>query len=147
MCVQLSVDGTAWVDHSDQVSVIESPVQTRTSGELAVFGEDTMVPTTGKLEPLEITIRGPYLDATATTNAFGLLYSRWTTACGGELNVRWAPAGCATTNQVFSTATATGGYSKLVSLTWPGGEAGSADPLVYEAVIRAPFIFRAVYAA
>jgi hypothetical protein len=145
MTVMFSVDGTAWVDHSDQASVLEPGAQTRVTGEIAVLGEDTMASTVGKREPQEITIRGPYVEASATTNTWAMLYQQWTTACGGELNVRWAPSGTTTDDYVFTTGTATGGYSELVSLTPPGGDAATADPLIYEAVIRCPAVLWALY--
>jgi hypothetical protein len=138
---ELSIDGTAWTDVSDQMSVIEPPAQSRVRGEIAILGEDTMASTVGKREPVEITVRGPYINSTTTTNAFVILKTQWTTAGGGEMNVRWAPSGTATNALAFATATATGGYSELVDLTYPGQDGAGSDPLVYEAVIRCPAIY------
>jgi len=147
MCVQLSANGTAYVDHSDSLSVIEPPEMTRITGDGYVFGEDTPIVTTGKREPVEIRLRGVYVDGTATTNAFGLLWGQYTTTCGGNMYVRWAPAGCTTDNQVFSTGTATTDMSELISLTPPGGEAAAGEPLMFEAVIKASALYRATWAA
>lgn len=147
MCVSLSTDGTTWTDFSDYLTVIEAPEMTRTNGSLPVFGEDVHIITFGKREPFDVRIRGAYVDSTATTNPFSYVWAQWTTTCGGALAVRWAPAGCATTNQVFSTATATGHPCKVTALLPPGGDAASGDPLVWEAVIRANDLYRAAYAA
>ena len=146
-CVGLSADGATYTDYSTYVTVLEPPEQTRTSGQIAVLGNDTMIINVGKREPLNITVRGVYVDSTATTNPFSLLYTAWTTSCGGPMFVRWAPAGCTTSNQVFGTGTATTDQSELISLTFPGGDSGSGDPLTWQAVIFAPVIYRAVYAA
>ena len=145
-CVELSTNGTTWTDFSDYITVVETPSISRARGSLAVFGEDYHITTTGKFEPVEIRIRGAYVDSTATTNPFSYVWAQFTTACGGALAVRFAPAGCATTNQVFSTATATGHPSKVVEVMPPSGDAGSADPLVWEAVIYAPQLHKATYA-
>ena len=146
LCIGLSTDGTSWTDFSDYLTVIEAPELTRATGNLAVFGEDVHITTVGKKEPVEVRVRGAYVDSTATTNPFSFVWTQWTTTCGGALAVRWAPAGCATTNQVFSTATATGHSSRVVAVTPPSGDASSADPLVWEAVIRASDLSRAAYA-
>jgi len=147
MCVQLSTDGTSWTDFSDDLSVLTPPSLARQTGEAYVFGEDVAVTAVGKIQPFEITLRGVYEDSTATSNAFAFCWAAWTTSCGGALAVRWAPAGCATTNQVFSTATATGHKSECVGLTPPGGDAGDAGPIMFEVVVRAPELWRATYAA
>jgi len=145
MCVELSTDGTTWTDFSDYLTVLEPGAVTRDTGDVAVFGEDTKATGVGRRNPLEITIRSVYVDATATTNPFRFIWAQWTTACGGALAVRWAPAGCTTDDQVFSTATATGHYSRLISQTPPGGDAGDAAPITWEAVIRAPTLYLATW--
>ena len=147
VCVALSTNGTTWTDFSTYLGIIEPSAMTRTTGETALFGNDAKLLSQGKKEAFDITIRGVYADSTATTNPFAYVWGQWTTSCGGALAVRWAPAGCATTNQVFSTATATGHNSKLVSLTPPAGDADSGDALMWEAVIRTGDLWKAAYVA
>lgn len=146
MCVELSTDGTSWTDFSDDLSVLTPGAISRATGEAYVFGEDIAVTGVGKRAPIEVTIRGVYEEATATTNAFAYLWAAWTTACGGPLAVRWSPAGCATGNRAFSTATAAGHTSKLVDMTSPGGDAGDGAPLMFEAVVRNNEVFWAARA-
>lgn len=148
VCVELSTNGTTWTDFSDYISVLEPPGMTRDTGEAGVFGEDTKATAVGKRNPVDVTVRGIYTDGTATTDPYFLCWSQWTTACGGALAVRWSPAGCSTGagETTFATATATGHYSELVGLTPPGGDASSGDPLMWEAVVRAPELFRATRA-
>lgn len=146
-CVELTTNGTTWTDYSDYLSVVEGPELTRITGEQAVFGEDTMHTTVGKRNPVEVRIRGVYTDTTATASGpFEFCWDQYTTTCGGAIGVRFAPAGCATTNQVFSTCTATGHNGEIISLTPPGGDAGDAAPLMWEAVIRSSELYRATYA-
>ena len=145
MCVELSTNGTTWTDFSDYLTVLEPGAVTRDTAEESTFGEDVMATAVGHRNPLEVTLRSVYTDATATTNPFSYVWGQWTTNCGGALAVRWAPAGCTTTNQVFSTATATGHYSRLISQTPPAGNAGDAAVLTWEAVVRAPELYRATY--
>ena len=146
MCVQLSTSGTTWTSFSDYITVLEPPEMTRMSGEAYVYGGDYAVLTGGKREPFEITIRGVYEDATATTDPFVFLWTEFTADCGDAVYIRWAPAGCATTNQVFGTATATTDKSELISLTPPGNPADDAGPLLWSATIRAPVLYKATYA-
>ncbi len=146
MCVELSTNGTTWTDFSDYISVIAPDAVTRDTAEAGVFGEDTKVTAVGHKNPIEVSLRAVYADATATTNPFSFVWAQWTTNCGGSMAVRWAPAGCATTNQVFSTATATGHYSRLISQTPPSGDADDVAPIMWEATIRAPDLYKATYA-
>jgi len=144
MCVQYNTaTGTAtWIDASDALSVVEPPSQARMTGEAYVFGEDVAVTGVGKREPVEVTVRGVFAEGSTTAHPFYQIYAQFTTACGGPFAVRWAPASCTTDHEVFSTNTVD---SEVVSVTFPAGEAGSADPIMFEAVIRSRDITRAVW--
>ena len=146
MCVELSTNGTSWTDFSDYLTVVEGPEMTRMSGEAYVFGEDIAVMTGGKREPVEVQLRGVYVESTATTNPFSFVWAEFTADCGYTVHVRWSPAGCTTAHQVFSTATATTDVAEMTSLTLPGGSADDGSPILWAAVIRAPTIYRATYA-
>jgi hypothetical protein len=147
MCVELSTDGTTWTDFSDWITVLEPPEITRMSGEAYVYGEDVPVITGSKRQPVEVPIRGVYEDATATSDPFVYLWNVMTTSCGGRCHIRWAPAGCTTTSQVFSTATGTADvYGELIGLTPPSGPADDGSPLLWAATIKAPQLYKATYA-
>lgn len=145
MCTEFSTDGTTWTNFSNWVAVIAPDEWTRDSDSMPTFGFDARILTTGKLQTTQIRLRGIYEDSTATTDPFVYLWNQHTTTCGGALAVRWAPAGCATTNQVFSTATATGHSSAIVAITPPAGDANEATPLVWEALVETPVIYKATY--
>jgi hypothetical protein len=142
MCVEYTTHGTDWDDVSDEMSVVEPPTATRMSGEAYVFGEDTAVTGVGKREPVEVTIRGVFQEGTTTAHGFYQAYTEFVTTCGGLFAVRWAPGGCTTDNEVFSTQTAD---SEIVSLTYPAGDAGSGDIIMYEAVVRTSAVTRATW--
>lgn len=144
MCVEINTSGTTtWNDVSDDVTVVTPGARTRMSGQAYVLGEDIALTTVGKLEPVEWTLRGIYTEGTATTDVWNALYTAQSTACGATFAVRYAPAGCATTSQVFATPVLT---TEVISLTPPMGDAGSGDVLMYEAVVRAPAFTWATYA-
>ena len=144
MCVRLSTDGTSWTDYSDWLSVLEGPELTRDTGEQAVFGEDNKLATVGKRNPPEVRIRGVYTDGTATASSpFEYVWDQYQITCGGPCAVEWGPFGCGTAHQVFSTATATTHDSEVIAMTIPGGDAGDASPIMWEAVIRASELYRA----
>lgn len=147
---RLSSSGTAWSDFSDYLSVIEPPEVARMTGEAYVFGEDTALVTVGKMQPVEVRVRGVYVDGTATTSAYVFLWNAFTataTTGGGVMGIQWAPDGTTATDYCFSTATATSADSKVVSITVPGGDAADGAPLMFEAVIRSGTLYRATYAA
>ena len=139
MCVEI-MTGTTWVQVLDNLSVVEPPSATRMSGEGYVFGEDNAVTAVGKREPLEVRARGIWAEGTA--DPFYTLYTSWTGVCGNLVALRWSPAGCVSTHDAFSTHTT---QSELVELVFPGGDAGSADIITYEFVIRTPEVTRAAW--
>ena len=140
MCVEIMAGGTTWTDYSDNLSVVDPPTQTRPSAEAYVFGEDTAVLGAGKLEPVEVTVRAVFEEGTATP--FYAVLAEFITACGDMVAVRWSPGGCTTDNDSFRTSTTA---SEVLSLTYPGGDAGSADVLMFEFTVRSPDITRATW--
>jgi hypothetical protein len=140
MCVEL-MTGTAWVNYSDNLSVVESPEWTRATAEAHVFGETAPLTVTGKHDPVDVTIRGIWAEGTA--DAFYVVYAQYTTPCSGMVAVRWAPAGCATSSDAFYTSTTN---STVSALTFPGGDSGSPDVLMWEFTIHSPDITRAAWA-
>jgi hypothetical protein len=133
--------GTSWVDVSDNLSVVDPPTLTRDTAVAYVFGESPPVIGIGRLTPTEVTIRGVWAQTTA--DPFYTVYAQFTAACGGFVAVRWSPAGCATTSDAFYTSTT---ESVVTSLTYPGGDAASADVILWEANIYSPDITRAAWA-
>lgn len=139
MCVHI-MTGTSWTDVSDNMSVVEPPEVTRSTGEAYVFGEDTAITAVGKRGPTTVVVRGVWVAGTA--DPFYSVYSAWTTPCGGMVAVRWGPDGCTTDKDVFYTSTT---KSEVTSLTFPAGDASSADIIMYQFGVFTPDITRAVW--
>ena len=142
MCVQFSTNGAAWYDASDALSVVEPFEATRMSGEAYVFGEDTAETGVGKREPVEVKVRGVYAEGTTTVYPAYEAYKAFTTTCGGLLAVRWAPAGCTTAHEVWSTQTTD---SEVVAFSPPVGDAGSADIIMFDFTVRTSAVTRAAW--
>jgi len=142
MCVELMAgSATTWTDYSDNLSVLEPPTWDRDTAMANVFGETAPLTVVGKHNPVDVTVRGIFAEGTA--DPFYVVYAQYTTACSGMVAVRWAPAGCATTHDAFYTSTT---VSRVSSLTFPGGDSGSADVIMWEFVVHSPDITRATYA-
>ena len=142
MCVQfMTGTTTTWSTTSSNMSVVDPPTATRMSGEAYVFGEPIALVTYGKREPLDVTVRGIWAEGTA--DPFYNIYLAWTTACGGTTAVRWAPAGCTTAHDAFSTSTTA---SRVTALTFPAGDAGDGSPIMYEFTVHTPEVTRATWA-
>lgn len=139
LCVEI-MSGTTWTDVSDNMSIVEPPEMPRESGETPVFGEDTYLVTFGRRKPLEVTVRGVWAEGTA--DPFYTVYLAHTTPCGALNAVRWAPAGCATSSDAFSTSTT---HSKIVNLQFPGGDASDGSPIMYQFVVKTPELTRAAW--
>jgi hypothetical protein len=140
MCVELMAVTTTFTDYSDNLNVVEPPTQTRMTAEAYVYGEDTALIGVGKREPIEVTVRGVWAEGTA--DPFNEVLTEFITACGDRVAVRWSPGGCTTDNDSFRTSTTA---SEVISLTYPAGDAASADIITWEMVIRTPEITRAVW--
>ena len=139
MCVEI-MTGTVWTDISDNVSVVTPSPWTRDSGHQHVFGEDQAVLGSGRLNPVEVPIRGVFANGTA--DPFYTIWNEFTTACGDMVALRWSPGGCTTANDSFSTSTT---KSEVIMITPPAGDASSPDPIMWDAIVRSPGLTRAVW--
>jgi hypothetical protein len=139
MCVEI-MTGTTWTDVSDSMTVVDPPEQTRMVGAAYVFGEDTAVISAGKREPVDVTVRGVWSEGTAAP--FYTVYAEFTAPCGDMVAVRFTPGGCSTSHDTFYTSTT---KSEVTSLTFPGGDAGSADVIMFQFVVHSPDLTRAAW--
>lgn len=142
MCVEIMAGtATTWTDVSDNLSVVEPPTSTKPTSEAYVFGETTPLTAVGKTGPTDLRVRGIWAEGTA--DPFYTVYAQFTTPCGGQVAVRWSPAGCASTHDAFYTSTT---KSAVAELTFPGGDAGSADIIMWEFLVRTPVVTRGTWA-
>ena len=127
-----------WTDISGESNTIDAGEQSRMSGETYTFDGDTAIITTGKREPVEVTLNIVYTEVVDSP------YDELDTAfkANTKLHVRWFPKGFVVGNYQFSMSPAW-----LTALTEPGMDAGSPDPLMVAFTIKAPEATRGVYVA
>jgi hypothetical protein len=129
--VELSADGTTWVDVSlDSNKIDVGGFELETEG-THVFGQNKMYQSVGGTGLGTVTVSAFYQE-TPSTAAWVLA----NTAFEGRsaLYVRWAPKGGTTGNFKF---TSDAGYVK--NPVWPSGEYGAA-PAMVEIEVETPYI-------
>lgn len=125
-----------WEDISGDANTVEPSEQSRMQGETYTFDCDVGLLTTGKREPVEVTVNVIYLEVVDS------VYDKMDAAfkANEKIGVRWFPSGKADGNWMFELNPAS-----LSALQDPTLDAGSADPMVATFTVRAPEAFRSVY--
>jgi len=133
--VEVSPNGTTWTDISAHAVAVEVSGGDRGVGNVFFFGADVPVLIAGAREPIEITVRAAYTEATG--EAFELARAAYED--GSPFYVRFSPKGGASGTFLF---TSDAGLVK--SLKYPQGEAGSGDPVLVEFVVTTPKLTKSV---
>ena len=123
--VRYSTDGTTWTLISAEAIAVEVSDASRMTSDVYAFDADTALVLSGKLEPVNVTVRFLYTD----DDPFDFLLSEFIDA--GTLYIRWWPKGSASGNKQY---TASG---PITTITFPQGEASSPDPVAVSVTIRA----------
>lgn len=137
--VEMKIAAGAWTDISGEHTKIEVDGGETKSGEAFTNTGSTAILTSGKREKYTVKVNIVYTEGVSTP--WKLLFDGW--RAGSLIQFRWAPKGGTTGDYQYATATA-GNVCKYVSL--PVGEAGSADPVLCEAVLETPDITQATAA-
>ena len=119
--VYISTDGSTFTDISGYGVSVEGGEQSRISGEAYTFDGDTAVITSGKLEPIEITVKSIYTEE--NTGIFET--ARALFEAGTTLYLRWQPAGNASGDFIFTTS-----EGVITSFQYPPIDAASGDPIL-----------------
>ena len=135
--VEVSTDGTTWTDISGFANSVEIGGGDRQTGEVYTFDGDTAIITTGKREPLEITVKAVYTEG--ANDPFEVVRAAY--EGGTSLYVRWSPKGGTTGDFQFESDA---GY--VTNAIYPQGEAGSGDPVVVEFTVKTPKVTKGVVA-
>ena len=138
MKVEVSTDGSAWVDISGSANKVDIGPQDRAVGSAFTFDGDGAVLTYGKRQPVDVTVTAIYTE-TASTEAFEVVRAYHETTDGDTMYLRWTPIGEVATagHSIYST-----GAAKLKSFQYPGGDAGSGDPILFTFTVIAANITR-----
>lgn len=138
---EYSTNGTAWTSLSGSTVAVEDTSQSRMSGETYALDTDTAVITTGKREPMEITVRGIYSETSGEFfQAIQALFE-----AGTATYFRWSPKGIgATARSVFTTVNTAGAAAgaAIVEFIYPEMNAESGDPIPAGFTFKTPAVAR-----
>lgn len=123
--VEFSTNGTTWTAVNAEATAVEVGDASRMTSDVYAFDADTALVLSGKREPVDVTLRLLYTDA----DPFDTLLSEFVNA--NTLYIRWSPNGDNSGNKQY---TASG---PITTITFPQGEASSADPVAVSVTIRA----------
>jgi hypothetical protein len=150
--IQLSVDGTTWVDKSGAAVDIKVTGQEVFSGaQNTADGDAPIVTGGGKHSATTITIRGVYTKISG--EFWDFLRDQWEllTPARKKVYMRWAPEGGIGTvigNEQFSCADDAGSAFACIikSVNAPDLDAGNGAPALVTAVLECPKVMRALTA-
>ena len=137
--VEYSTDGVAFTDVSGFANTVEVSGNERASGEVYTADGDNAILTFGKLAPADIAYNCVFTEG--TTDPFERFRGYHQTADGAQVVLRFSPAGGTGTGKFSFTGT-----GKITEAPWLGGDASSADPLMFSTTVRTASILKGVTA-
>lgn len=132
LSVSYTTDGTNFTDMSGYAGTVSIEGGERMLGEFYTFDGQTAIITTGKIQPLTITVMVVY-DETATA-PYPVLLPYW--VAGSSVGLKWSPKGLVSGTTGEWVYTSQFAYSKIVTLGYPGGEASSPDAITMEMTVQ-----------
>jgi len=135
--VEISTNGTTWTDISGAATAVSVSGGDRQTGEAYPLNADVAVITTGKRDPIEVTVKALYTEG--TSDAYETVRGAY--EGGTSLYVRWSPAGGGTGK--FQYATDAGIVTNAV---YPTGESSGGDPVMFEFTVKTPKVTKSVVA-
>jgi len=142
--VEWNTTGTTWTSMGPWAASVAVSGGDRQIGEQFTFDGDTAILRGGKRGPIDVTVRFVYTE-TATDPFLDILDS-YDDTCGGQLNIRFAPAGNTAGNYQYTTNTGTD-MTQIVNLSYPQGEAGPGDVVMCEVTVRTSHLAEGTIAA
>jgi len=137
--VEYSTDGVAFADISGFANTVEVSGGERASGEIYTVDGDTGIVTFGKMAPVDIAYNSVFTEG--ATDPFERFRGYHQTADGSQVVFRFSPAGGTGTGNIVFTGT-----GKITEAPWLGGDASSADPLMFSTTVRTASILKGVTA-
>lgn len=130
--LEYSLNGTSWVDMSGATQSVDSAEFARMLSDGYTLDGPKAFITAGKLEPADMTFNVYYNEGSSAP--FTVL---WTAHMASNLvHFRFSPYGGNTTGEDIYTTPAV----NIRSMTTPGLDAASSDPLLFSVTIRTPGI-------
>lgn len=128
--VELSLDGTAWVDVSGAATTVEIGGGDLMSGEAYTADGPHAIVTVGKAQPQEVTVAIVYTEGLTDPFKVALTYK----ASAGPCYIRYKPAGTATGRFLFKSDIP----GRILNVLPPSGDAGTGDVSMTEFTWRGP---------
>lgn len=129
-----STNGSTWADISGFAASIETDGGDRQTGEDYTFDGDTAIITKGKREPIDLTAKVVYTEG--ASDPFEAVRAAY--EAGTPYYLRWSPKGGGLSTFQYTTPAGV-----VTSFPYPGGEAGSADPVMIEFTLKVPYVTKA----
>jgi hypothetical protein len=139
--VEISVDGTTWVDVSGSANSVEPGSQARMTGDAYTFEGDVAIITSGKREPLDVSVSALYTETAG--ESFETVRANF--EAGTRVYFRYSPQGVGATGRAVYTASnngTTAGAVIISELDWPEATADNADPVAIAFTVRCPALVR-----
>lgn len=139
--IEVSANGSTWVDISGSANQVQVPAQTRMTGTSYTFDGDLAIVTSGKREPVEITVNALYTEQSAET--FETIRP-WFQS-GARVYFRYSPKGVGSTGRAVYTASndgSTAGAVVISSMKYPDMDANTADPAAAAFTMLVPGLIR-----
>ena len=137
--VEVSQDGSTWIDLSCYGSSIAVAGGDRTTGEVNVFCDERPIVKAGKKASQDLTIRYIYTEELGASAPFTNMRT-WDDTEGGVIYARYWPKGKVAGNFCFST-----GQAIITSFLDPQGEAGAGDPVLCEIAIKTEQLTKTIW--
>jgi hypothetical protein len=132
--IEISTNGSTWVDISGATNMVDVPEQSRMSGAAYTFDGDGAVLARGKREPIDLTVTIIYTEVDST-EPFEVVRGLHETDDGADIYLRWSPDGGGTGDNQYST-----GASNLSGFQYPPVNSASGDPIVTTFTVTAALI-------
>jgi hypothetical protein len=135
--VEVSTNGSAWTDISGSANKVDIGPQDRAVGSAFTFDGDGAVLTSGKRQPVDVTVTAIYTETAG--EAYETVRAWHETTDGATVYVRWTPLDetAVAGHGVYST-----GAGKLKSFPYPPVDSGSGDPIIVSFTVTAALITR-----
>lgn len=131
VAIDWSTNSSDWNTIQNTTAAVNPSGGDRMMGEAYTADGDVAIVGAGKREPIDVEVNLVYSEI--TTESFLKLEPLYT--AGTAIRIRWSPAGAASNDYRYTTAT---GY--ISSFSYPGGEVETGDPIVTGFTVRTPSI-------
>lgn len=134
MYVGISADNSSWTDVSGYANSVEIDGGERQTGNVFTFDGDTAIIKAGKRDPITVTVRGVYTEASAQ------FYDKVMAAyiAGSSFYVRWSPGGGDSGDLGYTTS-----EGIVKNAPYPAGATDDAAPILVELVLECSSITEA----